>query len=102
MKATIRRFLDLSTSHLTAEQREYGGRDGDRSAWGGAVVEVHEYGFWLWVPDDPKESSRASEERVPRNLLAVQLYARRRGCDYVLFDRDAEVNKDLRTFRDRV
>ena len=86
--------------HLTSEQREYGGRDGDASAWGGAIVEVHEYGFWMWVPDDPKESSLAMEEGVPENLLSVQLYARRHGCAYVLFDADGPLNRDLEAFEE--
>jgi hypothetical protein len=98
MSATVRKFLDLSTVHLTPEQREYGGRDGDSASWGGAIVDVRKYGFWMWVPDDPKESSRTMEERVPKNLLAVKIYARRHGCDYVLFDTDAERNRDVEAF----
>lgn len=43
--ANVRKFLDLSTAHLTVEQRLYGDRDGDRAAWGSAVVDAIEYGF---------------------------------------------------------
>lgn len=99
--ANVRKFLDLSTVHLTEEQRLFGDRDGDRASWGSAVVDVREYGFLLWVPDDPKDSAESTEEGVPDNVLAIQLYARKHGCDYVLFDADADVDEALAVFEER-
>jgi hypothetical protein len=99
--ANVRKFLDLSTAHLTEEQRLFGDRDGDRASWGDAIVDVRDYGFLLWVPDDPMESAAVTEDGIPENLLAVQLYARKHDCDYVLFDADAEVDDDLPVFEER-
>lgn len=98
--ANVRRFLDLSTAHLTPAQRLFGDRDGDLAAWGDAVVDVREYGFLLWVPDDPRESAATTEQGVPENLLAIQLYARQHDCDYVLFDADAETDAALPVFEE--
>lgn len=92
-KPRIRKFLDLSTAHLP---EQYGS---ERLA-GAPGVTAYEfaYGWLMWVPDDPAESSAAGDEPVPAEILLVQLYARLHGCDYVLFDKDAETNTDLPTF----
>lgn len=93
----IRKMLDLSTAHLRPDRRySYEGS----AAWGGAVVHQITYGFLMWVPDDPVESAKGASDPVPSELLVIQGYARRKGCDYVLFDADAEVNDELRTFDD--
>jgi hypothetical protein len=47
------------------------------------------------VPDDPDESAAATSDRVPDVVLAIQRYARTRGCDYVLFDADGDRVDDL-------
>jgi hypothetical protein len=100
-KPIIRKFLDLSTAHLPAALREYGTREGVALAWGDpAVVTVTDFGFWLWVPDDPQDSAEAGEEAIAPAVLAIQLYARKHDCDYVLFDADGETNDDLPVFED--
>jgi hypothetical protein len=98
--AIVRKFLDLSTEHLTEEQRNFGGRDGDSASWGSALVDVTEDGFWMWVHEHPKEHAACTEEGLPDNLMAISLHARAHGCDYVLFDRDAECDPDLPVFEE--
>ena len=86
----IRLLLDLSTAHLP-EHLGSGGLD----AAPGVVAHRTTHGWLLWVPDDPDESGAAFGDAVPAVVLAIQRYARRHGCDYVLFDADADRVDDL-------
>lgn len=92
-KPEIRKFMCLSTAHLSSELRE-----GNKASWEAAVVYPLEYGFLLWVPDDPQESAQAMEDDVPDVILRIQLKARALGCDYVLFDSDGPELDGLETF----
>lgn len=92
--AGVRRFLDLSTTHLPRSVLDqlnsfviaYPTRDG----------------ALMRVPTDPRaEAEAAGTAGIPPEVLAVQLRARSLGCDYVLFDRDAEVDASLPTWGDR-
>ena len=87
----IRRMLNLSTAHLPQHLGTPGGLD--RVA--GVVAHTTDVGVLLWVPDDPDESAHAMLDPVPDVVLAIQRYARDRGCDYVLFDADADRVDDL-------
>jgi hypothetical protein len=83
---TIRHMLDLSTRYLP-ERLMPGAVNFDPDALdavGG--VYPNDYGMIVWVPDDPKESAEMGVGEFPPELLAVQLYARGLGCDYVMFD----------------
>jgi len=92
--------LDLSTVHLPNTLRRFGTRDGDPLAWGGAVVVATDYGFLLWVPDEPLVSAQAEEQDLPDVVLKIQLFARRHGCDYVLFDADGPTCDGLDTWEE--
>ena len=81
--ANVRRMLELSTANLPPC---FGGRE--LSGVPGVFAWKTGYGWLMWVPDDPPGSAR-EETAVPPESLAVQVYARGRGCDYVLFDGDA-------------
>ena len=88
----VRHFLDLSTSHLPHDTMQaLAGLDN-------VVAHQTAYGALLWVPDDPTASAHTMDDPVPDEVLTVQLYARSLGCDYVLFDRDAEVDDRLPTW----
>lgn len=91
---TIRRLLNLSTAHLPPHLGTPGGLD----TLPGVVAHATEFGFLLWVPDDPDESAQSMIDPVPGVVLAIQRYARGLGCDYVLFDADAEQVNDLPTW----
>lgn len=86
--ARIRTFLDLCTNHLPRHLMD------DLTSFD-VVAHPTTYGALVWVPDDPQASSDSGDEPVPAELLAIQLYARRLGCDYVLFDRDADLDPRL-------
>lgn len=89
----IRKLLVLSTCVLPQEQLDAkrdavaDGWDSDNTRWPTA------YGELIWVPDDPQESYDAQEEeqRESAEVLAIRLYARSLGCDYVLLDCDGEL-----------
>lgn len=101
---TIRKMLDLSTAHLTPEMRDelpLYGRDDGAPSWGGAAgVYPTEHGALVWVPDDPEESANNADEALPLELIVLQKYARRHGCDFILFDSDGPVDAALDTFED--
>lgn len=84
--------LDLSTAHLPAHMRE------ELAAEGGVVAARHEFGWWLWIPDDPRDS--APFEGTPAEVLEIQVFARGRGCDWVRFDVDGATDPDLPTYAD--
>lgn len=88
---TVRKFLDLSTGHLTEETRDRLS-DGE----GPTPTYPHPDGFgWLvWVPEDQGVMAElekwAEDVNCPADLLACFKAARKRGCDYILFDSDGE------------
>ncbi len=89
----IRRVLDLSTAHLPEHLGSHGlsGQDGV------TAYDLDGYGWLMWVPPDP-DSHAADYPRLPTEVLTIQRYARQCGCDYVLFDQDADIIDDLPTW----
>jgi hypothetical protein len=89
----IRRVLDLSTAHLPERlgSRGLSGQDGV------IAYELDGYSWLMWVPPDPDRHA-ADHPGLPAEVLTIQHYARRRGCDYALFDQDADVIGDLPTW----
>jgi len=49
-----------------------------------------EYGWFMWVPNDPD-----AIEGLPADLYHIFVYARKVGADYLLIDIDADANPDL-------
>jgi hypothetical protein len=90
--AVIRTVLDLSTAHLP----EHLGRHG-LSGQDSVIADQLEHGWLMWVPPDP-DAHAADHPDLPPEALAVQRYARQCGCDYVLFDTDADQIGDLPTW----
>jgi hypothetical protein len=89
---TVRNFLDCSTANLTHQTC--------RDLWNGDL-EVIEYtgpvsrwkaAAFVHVPCEEQEIRKGE---IPEDLKGVLLYARRKGCDYVMFDRDADVITEL-------
>jgi hypothetical protein len=104
--ANVRKFLDLSTAHLTEDMRIELEclylREGNlaEGTLHGIVIHPTEVGGLMYVPERPEDEARNQEDGVDGLLLSIQLYARRHGCDYVLFDRDAEVDAALDVFEE--
>jgi hypothetical protein len=93
----VRLFLDLSTDHLPRDPDDPDERVNPNSFDGVTAYRLR-YGWLMWVPDDPDESAAVMDEEVPPEILTIQRYARRLGCDYVLFDDEARQVDDLPIF----
>ena len=90
----LRAFLDISTGHLKISTRNYLEKMFDDTTVGIAhlIGNPTEDGWFLYCADDEyldgiKEDSFPE---VPEDLLTCLYYGRNLGCDYLLFDRDAE------------
>jgi hypothetical protein len=94
----IRQMLVLSTSHLPEQYGSVFRGVNPLGSADGVIAHKLTYGFLMWVPDDPVESSGAMTEEVPPEILAVQIYARSLRCDYVMFDSDGDTVDDLPTW----
>lgn len=87
----IRKFLDLSTVHLslaTIERFE---------AWTVPLTTYPHpegFGWFVYVPADLDLIDVAGME-LPADLLACIKSAHAQDCDYLLFDRDADPIEDL-------
>ena len=83
----VRTFLDLSTAHLTEETRlRWANGEFDKFL----TYVADPYGWWLWTG-----SEEGLLQQVPADIHAVVAYARNLGCDWIKFDRDAEIVNDL-------
>jgi hypothetical protein len=96
----VYRYLDLSTAHLTeAEDAELRSRLADLEH--SPRVIVHDYGYWINVPDLDgswdAEDTVALHKALP-NLASCIDRARSYGCTWINFDRDAGQDATLPTF----
>lgn len=99
----VRMWLDLSTAHLPAPLREFHTLNQFAAALAYEMNpgDVGDYRpVLLWVPDDPREHAEDydDDDQPPPEVLELQLYARKLGCDYIRFDRDADTVDGLPTF----
>jgi hypothetical protein len=92
----IAKYLDCSTSHVTIEDAEMLNHPSSRLNATGT-----EYGWFVWVPPADMLAdyiAQIHEEGLSDAFCGVLRYARRHGCDRVLFDRDASDVDELPTF----
>lgn len=91
--AFIRKFLDLSTGHLTADTRAAldSGNNNNRF---GIPCAVTDYGFFVYADEEP------NDEVLPEELVKAMRHARANGCEYILFDCDAEIDAELDYFNE--
>lgn len=91
--SVVRKFLDLSTSHLPPQRVKE-----PLTAIDGVIAyEMGEYGWLLWVPENPVEH-HADYLGFPKEIEAIQRHARGLGCDYVLLDSDGPIDDALPTW----
>jgi hypothetical protein len=92
----VRQFLDVSTAHLTPECRRWLDNEAeDGPTYSGC------YGYVTWACVNPDDHAEVMEdEDRPDVLTAIFQRAASLGCDYVLFDRDAEEDEALPVFDD--
>lgn len=96
-QAHVRAILDISTAHVRKETAEL--LDAITMTGIDAPVIAHakgEYGWLVYVSDDP--SAQPNWSRVPVELQRLILFARRMGCDWIMFDRDGVVLEDFETW----
>lgn len=92
----IRKFLDLSTAHLTQATRDI--LDDKHRRPSPTYPHPEGYGWFVWVPTDSLDTL----VDCPDDLKACYLAARKRHCDYILFDCDAPEVDFLPTYPDEV
>lgn len=100
MSNHVRKYLDLSTGHLT-EFDNGTLRSVDPNA-DAPLVRPYEYGYWVWVPDREDLEvylTAYTEYGFSSAFCTVLRYARENACDWINFDRDAEPCPDLVTFK---
>ncbi|MEQ1950893.1 hypothetical protein [Mesorhizobium sp. CN2-181] len=97
----IRQFLDLSTGHVSLDTRDWLDAQGklaanflhfeDKSPVISTIGRTC-HGWFIWAGDKEDDNWSADHlaRGVPEDLIAVLTYARNQGCDYVLFDQDAD------------
>jgi hypothetical protein len=96
-KPNIRKFLDLSTAHLSPSDRDHlDACAAPGSAFGVAVAKTED-GWFVYAPDPADE---VDDRNLPPHLQVISAYARAQGCDYILFDCDAEIDPALPVFDD--
>jgi hypothetical protein len=83
----IEKMLVLSTGHL---QHDTCTQWLDTAPF--AAFTKADYGWFVFVPED------LEEEVVPEELLACFVLARAQGCEWLMFDRDADTLDTLPVF----
>lgn len=86
-KLEIDRTLVCSTSHLSGDDNT----DLFEETTNLVVYEMGEYGWMIWT--------RSTEERKhSANLESLLEFARKHDCEWIRFDRDADIIEGLKTF----
>lgn len=89
----IRKFLDISTSHLKPETlTALTDRPLERLPFSGGPTP---YGWFAYTHD---ENCGEGDARIPDEMFACMKHARALDCDYVMFDCDSEVIEGLPVF----
>lgn len=88
------KMLDLSTNHLTEDLGQ------ELNAIPGVIADHREYGWLLWVPEDIDDhvaeySAEDAEHPIPDVIVGIWRFAEKHGCQYVLFDSEADRVPDL-------
>ncbi|GAV37019.1 hypothetical protein ROTAS13_04709 [Roseomonas sp. TAS13] len=78
----VRRFLDLSTVHLAPEDHACLTASALAGVRGEVCCGTMPYGWFVYADEDRPD--------ISDTLWALMMEARARGCDYLLFDADAQ------------
>lgn len=87
----IRKFLDLSTAHLTPATLT--AMDDDTIQFAPIYRHPEGHGYFVWVPDSMDSLSEPCV--IPEDLKECLARARELGCDFINFDCDACDDEDL-------
>lgn len=102
---TIRSFLDLSTAHLSTATRTWLDEQGRIAALCRTSTDPRPAfcmgstsdGWLCWAG---MEDDEANLQALPFDLIRCIRHAKRLGCDYILFDCDAEIDEALYVYED--
>lgn len=93
------RYLDASTAHMSKIDALNFGSECKPSRKSHIIFDAHgEYGWWVHVSDDPADDIKTLAHGMSRAFIGVIRHARANGCNWVLFDRDADHIPGLPTF----
>lgn len=92
----IRSFLDLSTAHLSQEDRLFLEFSANPGSLDGLAAMAGTYSWFVYAHDE------RCCEGISDALWAIFQRARALGCGYVLFDADAPIVDDLPVFEEEV
>lgn len=88
----VRRYLDLSTAHMTEEVMA------NVATATGVLAYADTYGAWVWVPQHVEEHISDNNGEIPQCVIDVWRFARALGCDWVRLDSDAAWCAELPTY----
>ncbi len=95
-KSTVRKFLDCSTAHVsegTADWLQERGRDTAESPHESShSVGITPFGWFVYADEE------ATTTNFPSDLIGVMQFARKNGCEYILFDCDGPTHNGLPAF----
>lgn len=87
----VRRFLDLGTDILTQEDKDYlPWQTADFAVYSFPACGIMPRGWFLYAPIERPDG-------MTDNLWRLCQHARERGCEYILFDADAETHPSVVT-----
>jgi hypothetical protein len=93
----VRKIVVLSTAHLP--EPFFAEPDDREAAYDVTAWYPMTHGALVWVPDDPDDPNNTSNDGDAHpNVILLRRYARGLGCDYILFDNDADREPDLPTW----
>lgn len=86
-KLPIYKYLDLSTGHITNETANWL----DTNPEGVIVYSKGGYGWFIHVSEE-------FDDEVPKELVTVLEYARKKKCNWLVLDADGELIDELEHF----
>ena len=91
----IERILVLSTAHISESTAdEMNAATASTTRFPVNVYGKSDFGWFIFVPS----SLEYPDNRVPEDLQAVLRYARENDCEWIMFDRDADIDGNLQVF----
>lgn len=98
MGLPIYNYLDLSTAHIKKQTDRFLDRE---SQW--PLTDIIAYkkwgGYFVFVPEHDDLGNSLESDQIPMDLKRCIKFARKHGCNWILFDSDAEIVNELPTYR---
>jgi hypothetical protein len=99
MTLEIAKMLILSTSHVTNETRlkmeQWAEGEADEN---GFIPTVYRKGDYGWIIHVHEAESEMDTDRFPEDVTAAIVFARGQGCQWIMYDCDADEIDELPTY----